>query len=175
LAQAARRQARVAAGRESLRVAHQAGALRGQDLKRVTVDTTVQPKAITFPTDVKLLHATIKGLNLLATRHGVRLRQSYSRQTAAMMADRSAHAKQFRRNLRQLRILRGRLGRIIRDVRRKIEGQPTLEEVFALPLGWATQIRRNSSVSAAGSFIPSMPRRWSASAKARPPRLTSSA
>ncbi len=35
---------------ESLRVAHQAGALRGQDLKRVTVDTTVQPKAITFPT-----------------------------------------------------------------------------------------------------------------------------
>ena len=29
--------------------------LRGQDLKRVTVDTTVQPKAITFPTDAKLL------------------------------------------------------------------------------------------------------------------------
>src|SRR5207248_9629837 len=40
---------------ESLRVAHEAGALRGQDLKRVTVDTTVQPKAITFPTDAKLL------------------------------------------------------------------------------------------------------------------------
>lgn len=33
---------------------------------------------------------------------------------------------------------------------------------------------RNSSASAAGSFILSMPRRWSASAKARPPRLTSS-
>jgi len=39
---------------ESLRVAHQAGALRGQDLQRVTVDTMVQPKAITFPTDAKL-------------------------------------------------------------------------------------------------------------------------
>ena len=36
---------------ESLRVAHEAGALRTNDLKRVTVDTTVQPKAITFPTD----------------------------------------------------------------------------------------------------------------------------
>ncbi|MGY4509458.1 hypothetical protein ACVIN2_002912 [Bradyrhizobium sp. USDA 3650] len=35
---------------ESLRVAHEAGALRSQDLKRVTVDTTVQPKAITLPT-----------------------------------------------------------------------------------------------------------------------------
>ena len=91
---------------ESLRVAHEAGALRGQDLKRVTVDTTVQPKAITFPTDAKLLHAAIKGLNRLARRHGVRLRQSYSRvaKAAAMMAGRYAHAKQFRRHRRQLRI-----------------------------------------------------------------------
>ena len=128
---------------ESLRVAHEAGALRSQDLKRVTVDTTVQPKAITFPTDAKLLHAAIKGLNRLARRHGVRLRQSYSRvaKAAAMMAGRYAHAKQFRRHRRQLRILRSRLGRIIRDIRRKIEGQPALEEAFALPLGRATQIR----------------------------------
>jgi transposase, IS5 family len=36
---------------ESLRVAHASGALRTRDLKRVTVDTTVQPKNITFPTD----------------------------------------------------------------------------------------------------------------------------
>ena len=37
--------------------------------------------------------------------------------------------------------LRSRLGRIIRDIRRKIEGQPGLEQAFALPLGRATQIR----------------------------------
>src|ERR1700688_472622 len=93
---------------ESLRIAHEAGALRSQDLKRVTVDTTVQPKAITFPTDAKLLHAAIKGLNRLAIRHGVRLRQSYSRvaKAAAMMAGRYAHAKQFKRNKRQVRVLR---------------------------------------------------------------------
>jgi IS5 family transposase len=59
-----------------------------------------------------------------------------------MMAGRYAHAKQFRRHQRQLRILRSRLGRIIRDIRRKIDGQPAaLEEAFALPLGRATQIR----------------------------------
>ena len=58
-----------------------------------------------------------------------------------MMAGRYAHAKQFRRHQRQLRILRSRLGRIIRDIRRKIEGQPALEQAFALPLGRATQIR----------------------------------
>lgn len=80
-------------------MAHEAGALRSQDLKRVTV--TVQPKAISFPNHAKLLHAAIKGLNHLARRHGIRLRQSYSRVAAkadAMMAGRYAHAKQFRRH-----------------------------------------------------------------------------
>src|SRR5438445_2879346 len=52
-----------------------------------------------------------------------------------------AHAKQFKQHRRQLRTLRSRLGRIIRDIRRKVEGQDALEEAFALPLSRATQIR----------------------------------
>jgi IS5 family transposase len=129
---------------ESLRVAHQAGALRTKDLKRVTVDTTVQPKAVSFPTDAKLLHAAIKGLNRLANKHGVRLRQSYLRiaKRAAMMAGRYAHAKQFKRHHRELRILRTRLGRIIRDIGRKIAAGPSaLQEAFAAALSRASQIR----------------------------------
>jgi IS5 family transposase len=128
---------------ESLRIAHETGALRTNDLARVTVDTTVQPKAITFPTDAKLLHAAIKGLNRLARKHGVRLRQSYLRiaKRAAMMAGRYAHAKQFKRHRRELRILRSRLGRIIRDIRRKIAGQADIEAVFEWPLARANQIR----------------------------------
>jgi IS5 family transposase len=128
---------------ESLRLAHAAGALRTLDLKRVTVDTTVQPKAITFPTDAKLLHAAIKGLNRLANKCSVRLRQSYLRiaKHAAMMAGRYAHAKQFKRHHRQLRLLRTRLGRLIRDIRRKIAGQPELETAFQWPLARAEQIR----------------------------------
>src|ERR1700730_12993248 len=121
---------------ESLRVAHEAGALRGQDLKRVTVDTTVQPKNISFPTDAKLLHAAIKGLNRLANKHGVRLRQSYVRlaKQAAMMAGRYAHAKQFNRHHREVRFLRTRLGRLIRDLRRKIAGHQPIEAAFESPL-----------------------------------------
>jgi IS5 family transposase len=117
--------------------------LRSKDLKRVTVDTTVQPKNITFPTDAKLLHAAIKGLNRLANKHGVRLRQSYLRvaKRAAMMAGRYAHAKQFNRHRRELRILRTRLGRLIRDIGRKIEGYADVEAAFALPLARASQIR----------------------------------
>ena len=128
---------------ESLRVAHASGALQTRDLARVTVDTTVQPKNITFPTDAKLLHAAIKGLNRLAQKHGVRLRQSYIRiaKRAAMMAGRYAHAKQFNRHRRQLRILRTRLGRLIRDIRRKIGGQEQIAAAFEVPLARASQIR----------------------------------
>src|SRR6478735_1070573 len=128
---------------ESLRVAHASGALRTRDLARITVDTTVQPKNVAFPTDAKLLHAAIKGLNRLARRHGVSLRQSYLRlaKQAAMMAGRYAHAKQFNRHHRQVRFLRTRLGRLIRDIRRKIKGHGPVEAAFERPLSRASQIR----------------------------------
>lgn len=128
---------------ESLRVAHESGALRPKDMARVTVDTTVQPKNISFPTDAKLLHAAIRGLTRLARKHGVRLRQSYVRiaKRAAMMAGRYAHAKQFKRHHRELRTLRSRLGRLVRDIRRKIAAQEELEAVFLWPLSRADQIR----------------------------------
>jgi IS5 family transposase len=121
---------------ESLRVAHKAGTLRGQDLKRVTGDTTVQPKAITFPTDAKLLHAVIKGLNRLARSHGVRLgnpilalpgpRQCW-RPCQAIQAAVAHPARPAEQDHPR--------------IRRKMEGQAVLENTFALPLGRASQIR----------------------------------
>jgi transposase, IS5 family len=97
---------------ESLRVAHEAGgALRTSDLKRSRSTPPCSPKAITFPTDAKLLHAAIQGINHLARRHTIRLRQSYLRiaTLAAMMAGRYARAKHFNRHHRQVRLLRIRL------------------------------------------------------------------
>lgn len=128
---------------ESLRVAHATGALKTKDLARVTVDTTVQPKDITFPTDAKLLHAAIKGLNHLVDQHEVPVRQSYVRvaKRSAMMAGRYAHAKQFNRHNKELRFLRTRLGRLIRDIGRKIKGNAALENAFAAALSRASQIR----------------------------------
>ena len=58
-----------------------------------------------------------------------------------MMAGRYAHAKQFNRHRRELRILRTRLGRLIRDIRRKIAGRQDIEAVFEAPLSRASQIR----------------------------------
>ncbi len=128
---------------ETLRLAHDTGALKKSDLARVTVDPTVQPKNVTFPTDAKLMLTAIQQLGKLAKARHVPLRQSYARlaKRSAMMAGRYAHAKQFKRHNRELRFLRTRLGRLIRDIRRKTRGDAALEEAFAVALGRASQIR----------------------------------
>ncbi len=128
---------------ESLSVAHKTGALATKDLERVAVDTTVQPKNVAFPTDARLMHKAIVMLGREARTHGVPLRQSYVRvaKRAALMAGRYAHAKQFKRAGRELRFLRNRLGRLSRDIGRKIEDDEELKEVFAIPLSRADQVR----------------------------------
>ena len=129
---------------ETLRVAHDSGALKKSDLARVTVDTTVQPKNVAFPTDAKLLETAIHQLAKLAKQHGVALRQSYVRlaKRAAMMAGRYAHAKQFKRMNKQIKFLRTRLGRVIHDIRRKIYADAERQVAFAGALSKASQIRR---------------------------------
>jgi IS5 family transposase len=94
-----------------------------QDLHRVNVDTTVQEKNITYPTDSKLLHRCIVKLTGAAKRRGIPLRQSYVRvgKRSAIRAGRYAHAKQFRRMNREIRRLRTYVGRLVRDIRRKAD------------------------------------------------------
>ncbi len=128
---------------ESLAVAHRTGAIATKDLERVVVDTTVQEKAIAHPTDARLMHRAIEKLVDLAKREGVELRQSYRRvaKRAAIMVGRYTHAHQFKRARRELKFLRTRLGRIIRDIRRKIEGNPVLEDRFGPLLDLALRVR----------------------------------
>jgi IS5 family transposase len=128
---------------ESLHLATRTGAAKPADFTRVIVDTTVQPKAIMFPTDARLMHRARERLVRLAHRHGVRLRQSYARvgKTALIRHQRYAHAKQFKRANRSLRTLRTQLGRVIRDIGRKIADDAALREIFAVPLSLARRVR----------------------------------
>jgi len=103
----------------------------------------VQPKNVTHPTDAKLMYRALVMLGRLARENGVVLRQSYLRvgKRAQIMAGRYTHAKQFKRANRALKFLRTRLGRLIRDIRRKTADDPHLREIFALPLTRADQVR----------------------------------
>jgi IS5 family transposase len=127
---------------ESLNIAHRTGAMEAKDLERVVVDTTVQPKAIAHPTDVRLMLRSIEKITKLAKKEGVILRQSYARvaKRAAIMAGRYTHAHQFKRARRETKFLHVRLGRVIRDVKRKIEGTPNLEEAFSDLLSLTTRV-----------------------------------
>jgi hypothetical protein len=80
----------------------------------------------------------------LAKKHGVKLRQSYARvgKFALIKHQRYAHAKQFKRANRALKTLRTYLGRIIRDIARKIENDGWLKEVvFKGILSLARRVR----------------------------------
>jgi len=103
---------------ESLAVATRTGAARPADFSKVIVDTTVQPKAVAFPTDAKLMHRARERMVKLAKKTGVSLRQSYARvgKHALIAHQRYAHAKQFNRANRALKTIRTYLGRVIRDI-----------------------------------------------------------
>lgn len=106
---------------ETLRLAEKSGQLKESDYKRVNVDTTVQEKNITYPTDAKLL---CKGIELLVRhckRDGIELRQTYARLAPKALREsaRYAHARKYRKAQAQVKKLRTFLGRVLRDVERK--------------------------------------------------------
>jgi transposase, IS5 family len=121
---------------ESLSVAVATKAMAPEDLTEVIVDTTVQPKAVMFPTDAKLIHRARERLVRLAKAHGLNLRQAYTKvgKLALIKHQRYAHAKQFNRANKSLRKLKTYLGRTLRDIGRQIKNNAALQEVFKIPL-----------------------------------------
>ena len=94
------------------------------EFERVIVDTTVQEKAIAYPTDSRLLEVARARLVQLAQRAGLTLKQTYEREGKSLRrrAGGYAHAKQFKRLRRVLKRQRTVLGRLLRDIERKLTG-----------------------------------------------------
>ena len=123
------------------------GYVTEKHLERVNVDTTVQEKAIAFPTDARLYHKARRILVRLAKRAGIELRQTYERlgKQAFIMQGRYSHARQTKRAKREQKKLRLYLGRVIRNIERKY---PEPEALLATMLERAKQIfgqKRNDS------------------------------
>ena len=91
----------------------------------VNVDTTVQEKAIAFPTDARLYHKARGALVRAAKRMNIPLRQSYERVSKLALAKngRYVQARQMKRAKREQRRLRTYLGRVIRDIERKLPAE----------------------------------------------------
>ena len=106
---------------ETLKTALSLKYLKRRDMLKVTVDTTVQEKNITFPTDVKLY---AKGTEILvreAKRAGIKLRQSYTRTVPMLQREHwlKSRGRRYKQASACQRRLKTILGRTVRDITRK--------------------------------------------------------
>lgn len=104
--------------------------------KRVLVDTTVQEKNITYPTDPKLQKRIIEKCRKIAKDEGIMLRQSYKRVLKQLMIDQRfrEHPKRRKKANAAARKIKVIAGRIVRDVERKLNDDQLLRYYHELLL-----------------------------------------
>jgi len=114
----------------------------------ILLDTTVQEKNITFPTDVKLQKKIIEKCRKIANKEGIELRQTYKRELKQLMIDQRFHShprrrKKARAAARRIKVI---AGRVVRDVERKMDNNQ--KEKYAPQLDIFNKVltqQRNSS------------------------------
>ncbi|TSE36319.1 Transposase DDE domain protein [Tepidimonas fonticaldi] len=102
-------------------MAVETGLIKPQELKRVVVDTTVQPKAVAHPTDSRLLETARTKLVEAAKAAGIALKQTFAKEgkDLSRKAGRYAHARQFARMRRVIKRQRTIVARLQREIERK--------------------------------------------------------
>jgi transposase, IS5 family len=118
---------------ETLRIALETNATTPEAFERVSVDTTVQTKAIAHPSDAHLLLRSIQTLARMAKAKGIKLRQSFVfvAKAARIAVTRLLHQRAHKQAMRHVRKLRTYAGRLSRDIGRKAAGDTELETTFA--------------------------------------------
>ena len=93
--------------------------------KEVLIDTTVQEKNITFPTDTKLQKKIIEKCRKIAEKEGIVLRQSYKRIVKQLMIDQRfrQHPKRRKKANAAARKIKTIAGRVVRDLERKMSDE----------------------------------------------------
>ena len=101
--------------------------LQGKDAqqKSVSIDTTVQEKNITFPTDLKLAVRIIAKCRKIAEKQNIELRQSYKRTVKEHMLNQrfKSHPKNKKKALASARKIKTIAGRLVRELERKLPEQ----------------------------------------------------
>lgn len=88
----------------------------------VLIDTTVQEKNITFPTDTKLQKKIIEKCRKIAITEGIQLRQSYTKTLKQLMVDQRfrEHPRRKKKARAASRKIQTIAGRMVRDIERKL-------------------------------------------------------
>ena len=141
-----------AGAEQMLRATLEAGmrmkAIHPSQLQRINVDTTVQTKAVRYPTDARLYHRMRERLVKSARSAGLTIKQSYQHagKKLLLQSSRYAHARQMKRARACTRKLRTQLGRVIREIERQVE-KPTgeLKKLLDTAHGIHTQQRHDKN------------------------------
>ena len=104
--------------------------------KEVIVDTTVQEKNITYPTDTKLHKKIIEKCQDMAEEYGIELRQSYRRKVGELMMSQRfrKHPRSRKKAHAAARKLKTIAGRLTRELERKLPREAYLEHEGELAL-----------------------------------------
>jgi IS5 family transposase len=104
--------------------------------KEVLIDSTVQEKNITYPTDAKQHKRIIEKVNKIAKQEGITLRQTYTRTLKQLMIDQRFHNHPKRRKKANaaLRKIKTIAGRQVRDIQRQFSPsqQQRYKELFII-------------------------------------------
>jgi IS5 family transposase len=104
------------------------------EAKEVIVDTTVQEKNITFPTDTKLTVKIINKTLEYAQKKGIKLKQTFSKELKALKIQLrfSHHPRRKKQASKAFRRIKTIAGRLVREVSRKQENKEfeQLKELF---------------------------------------------
>ncbi len=121
---------------QTIQCAQSAGFLNDKQCQEVIVDTTVQEKNITFPTDTKLLEKLRQKLVQSAKENGIILRQNYNRicKDLSWKVSGYGRAKQYKRMHGAVKKHKARVGRVYRDVLRQLPGRPKQVQSQLQPL-----------------------------------------
>jgi transposase, IS5 family len=108
--------------RETIAAGIKMGSIRPAQLQHINVDTTVQTKAVRYPTDARLYHRCRERLVKAARRQGLAVKQSYRHvgKRLLLQSSRYAHARQMKRARACTRKLRTQLGRVTREIERQV-------------------------------------------------------
>jgi len=93
-----------------------------KELEQVMIDSTVQEKNITFPTDAKLYRKIIERVQKMSEREHIKLRRSYTREVKALKLKIRFmnHPKRKKEGLKAVRRLRTIAKAVVNDISRKM-------------------------------------------------------
>ena len=122
---------------ETIRCGLDTKVLTRHQVKRVNVDTTVQEKAVSYPTDAKLYHRMREKLVEVAKENEIELRQTYTRKSkkSLFLQHRLRHTRKMKRANYHLRKLKTYFGRVLRDLERKSKDKRTSQIKSLIEMG----------------------------------------